>query len=296
MSEDAYELAQAGLEKTETKLAEGRHRLEEEAERLTTAWHEFANSAAQLRRDQEELAEKKQRLKAEEDRLVRERAEHATRVQAENGFMENLRADLENERIYLKKVRGDLQSALGAADRGQRELEIKKAEVIRDRAGIEAEQKRIAQERERLSRQSHAQAHYAEALKTGLGIILSEQVKSKEALKEQADLQPAMDHLVSFFDAVQEIGKMATRAQRYENAYRRKLEDLEKRSAKAIADEEHVRQQLEILTNALELIGHIQPQLSRGDQEKVSEARSGLERANVIRRPPPKNPESALEL
>ena len=139
MSEDAYELAQAGLEKNETELKERRRRLNEEAEHLMNARHELASTETQLRRDQEELAEKKQRLKAEEDRLVQERLEHATRVQAENRFMENLRADLENERIYLKKVRSDLQSALGAADRGQRELEIKKAEVIRDRAGIEAE-------------------------------------------------------------------------------------------------------------------------------------------------------------
>jgi hypothetical protein len=293
MSEDAYELAQAGLEKTETKLAEGRRRLEEEAERLTIARHELASTEAQRRRGQEELAEKKQKLKAEEERLATERTEHATRVQAENEFMENLRADLENERAHLKKVRSDLQSAV---DRGQRELEIKMAAAIRDRADIEAEQKRIAQERQRLSRQSHAQANYAEALKTGLGIILSEQVKSKEALKEQADLQPAMDHLFSFFDAAQEIGKMTARAQRYENAHRHKLEELEKRSAKAIADEEHVRQQLDILTNALELIGHIHPQLSREDQKKVSEARIGLERVNVIRRPPPTKPDPGIEM
>jgi hypothetical protein len=293
MSEDAYELAQAGLEKTETKLAEGRRRLEEEAERLTIARHELASMEAQRRRGQEELAEKKQKLKAEEERLAKERTEHATRVQAENEFMENLRADLENERAHLKKVRSDL---LSAVDRGQRELEIKMAAAIRDRADIEAEQKRIAQERQRLSRQSHAQANYAEALKTGLGIILSEQVKSKEALKEQADLQPAMDHLLSFFDAAQEIGKMTARAQRYENAHRHKLEELEKRSAKAIADEEHVRQQLDILTNALELIGHIHPQLSREDQKKVSEARIGLERVNVIRRPPPTKPDPGIEM
>lgn len=293
MAEDAYELAQAGLEKNETELRERRRRLNEEAEHLMNARHELASTETQLRRDQGELAEKKQKLKAEEERLVRERAEHATKIQAENGFMQNLRADLENERIYLKKVRSDLQSAV---DRRQRELEIKKAAVIRDRADIEVEQKRIARERERLSRQSHTQAQYAEALETGLKIILSGQVNSKEALKEQADLQPAMDHLVSFFDAAQAIGKMTTRAQRYENAYRRKLEDLEKLSAKAIADDQLVRQQLEGLTKALELIGHIQPQLSREDQEKVSEARTELERANVIRRPPPRKPDSALEL
>jgi peptidoglycan hydrolase CwlO-like protein len=296
MSEGAYEVAKADLEKTATKLGDRRRQLDEEAEHLTTARHELARTEARLRRDREELAEKKQRLKAEEERLDRERTEYATRIQAESQFMENLRTDLAKERTYLKKVRSDLQSAIGTVDRGQRELEIKEAEMTRDRADIDAEQKSIVQDREQLSRQSRAQAEYAKALETGLEVIVSGQVNSKEALKDQASLQPAMDQLVTFFDTVQEIGKITARAQRYENAYRHKLEELEKHSAKAIADEEHVRQQLDILTSALELIGHIQPQLSREDQKKVSEARIGLERVNVIRRPPPRKPDLGIEM
>jgi hypothetical protein len=296
MSEDAYELAQAGLEKTETEQKERRRRLDEEVEYLTTARHEFANTEGQLRRDQDELAEKTQKLRAEEKRLDRERTEYATKIQFESQLMENLRADLEKEKIYLEKKRSDLQSALGSVDRDQRDLEIQKADVTQLGAKIEAEQKRIAQDREQLGRQLRAQAQYATALETGVGIILSGQVRSKEALNEHADLQPAMTHLASFFDAVQEIGKMTARAQRYEDAYRRKLDDLEKLSAKALADEEHVRQQLDILTNVLELIGHIQPKLSPEDRKKVSEAQIGLKQINVIQRLPPRKPDSGMEM
>jgi len=296
MSEDAYEVAQAGLEKTETTLKERRSWLDEEAERLTNARHELASVEVQLRRDQEELAETKQKLKTQEERLAQERIEHATKIQTERQFLEILRADLENERTYLKKARNDLQNALATVSRGQRELQIKMAEVIRDRIDIEAEQKRIVQERERLIRQSHAQTRYSEALETGLEIIVSGTVKSKEALKAQANLQPAMDQLVTFFDTVQEIGEITSRAQRYENLYRRKHVDLEKRSAKAIADEKHVGQQLDALTKALGLIEQIQPQLSRGDQDKVTEARVRLEQVNVVRKSRPQKPDPGLEM
>jgi DNA repair exonuclease SbcCD ATPase subunit len=296
MSEDAYELAQAGLKKTETKLTERLRRLDEEDERLTTARHELASTEAQLRRDQEELAEKKQKLKAEEERLAQERIEHATKIRQVDQFIENLRADLEREQSDVRKLRNELTSARAAVDRDRRQLEAAKAEVARDHVNIIAEKKAIAQERERVDQRSNAQAKWAGALEMGVDRIFRGQIPSKDVLKKQVELQPAMDTLLIAFDIFLELHQIAEHTLAERSAAKRKLQEAKQLLANLGAGEALVEKQMEILSNALDRIGPIQQQLSRDSQEKFTEAQIGLEQVKVIRRRPDKKPSQGLEM
>jgi septal ring factor EnvC (AmiA/AmiB activator) len=296
MSEDAYEVAKAGLEKADTNLADRRRQLDEEAEHLTTAQHEFARTEARLRRDQDELAEKKQKLKAQEERLARERAEHAIKVHGENQLIENLRAALDEERTNLKKLRSELQGAIDATTHAQREMETRKAEVARDHDILIAEKKTITQERETLGRQSNAQATWAGALEKGVDRIFRGWIPSRDVLKEQVDLQPAMDPLLTVFDRFLEIHQIAEQTLREQSAAKRKRKEAQQLFADLAAHKVRVEQQMGILSNALDRIGQIQQQLSRESQEKFTEARIGFEQVNVIRRRPDTKPSQGLEI
>ena len=296
MSEDAYEVAQAGLKNTETKLTERHRRIDEEDERLTTARHELASTEAQLRRDQEELAEKKQKLKAEEGRLARERTEHATKIREADQLIENLCADLEREQSDVRKLRNELTSARAAVDRDRRQLETTKAEVARDHVNIIAEKEAIAQEREKVDQRSNAQAKWAGALEKGVDRIFRGQIPSKDVLKQQDELQPAMDTLLLAFDSFLEIHQIAAQTLTEQSAAKRKLQEAKQLFANLAEGEAQVEKQMGILSNALDRIGQIQQQLSREGQEKFTEAQSGFEQVKVIRQRPNKKPGQGLEI
>ncbi|WP_201838461.1 hypothetical protein [Microvirga zambiensis] len=255
MSEDAYELAQAGLKKTETKLTDRLRRLDEEDERLTTARHELASTEAQLRRDQVDLAEKKQKLKAEEERLARERIEHATKIREADQLIENLRADLETEQSDVRKLRNELTSARAAVDQDRRQLETTKAEVARDHINLIAERKAIAQEREKVDQQSNAQAKWAEALEMGVDRIFRGQIPSKDVLKQQLELQPAMDPLLLAFDSFLKLHQIAAQTLTEQSAAKRKLQEAKQLFANLAEGEAQVEKQMGILSNALNRIG-----------------------------------------
>ncbi|MBD2749839.1 hypothetical protein IC232_24475 [Microvirga sp. BT688] len=296
MSEDAYEVAEAGLKNTETKLTERQRRLDEEDECLTTARHELASTEAQLRRDQKELAEKKQKLKVEEERLARERTEHATKIREADQFIDNLRADLEREQSDVRKLRNELTSARAAVDRDRQQLETTKAEVAREHVTIIAAKKAIAQERERVDQRSNAQARWAGALEMGIDRIFRGQIPSKDVLKKQVELQPAIDPLLIVFDRFLELHQIAAHTLAEQSAAKRKLQEAKQLLANSAAGEAQVEKKMEILSNALDRIGQIQQHLSRDSQQKFTEAQIGFEQAKIIRRRPDKKPSQGVEM
>jgi hypothetical protein len=231
---------------------------EREAERVrqqreAALAEERAHHATRVREDNDAIVrrtmaldEKQERLKARTDQLALD----IERLRKETGDLEIARRTFDSNQRIQEDQRKEiaqasdslrareaavLQNRHDLAEERQR-LEDQRRLIERMASEIQAERMGISLGRQELALQREANANFIASLENGIQKLFAWEIRSKNDLKNNADLSPAADPLLKMFNALQEVDRIFARAKEAEKMAGEQLREANILFAAAAAD------------------------------------------------------------
>jgi hypothetical protein len=280
---------------------------EREAERVrqrreAALAEERAHHATRVREDNDAIArqrmaldEKQAKLKARMDQL----ALGVERLRRETGDLEIARRTLEsNQRIQEDQRKENAQASDNlraqeaaiaqnrdelAAERQRHENQRRLIERMANE--IQSEKQDLARERQALALQREANMNYVASLEKGIQKLFSWEIRSKDDLKNNADLSPAADPLLKIFNARQKIGQSFNEAKEAEKMAGERLREADTLFAAAAADKARAADLLDNLSIAVAEFEPLRKKLSQEQRQIFDKTQQVITQHKVRKNP-----------
>ena len=273
---------------------------EREAERVrqrreAALVEERALHAARVREDNDAIArqrialdEKQEKLKARTDQLARD----VERLRRATGDLEIARTTFErNHRIQedkrkeIAQASGNLRTQEAAIAQDRHELaeerqrhESQKRLIERMATEIQSERQDLARERQALALQREANVNYVASLEKGIQKLFSWEIRSKDELRNNADLSPAADPLLKMFNALQKVNRIFNEAKAVENVAGGRLNEADTLFAAAAADKDRAADLLANLSITVAKFEPLRQELSQRQRQMLDKAQQAITR------------------
>jgi chromosome segregation ATPase len=280
---------------------------EREAERVrqqreAALAEERAHHATRVREDNDAIVrrrmaldEKQERLKARTDQLAlgieRLRKETDDLEIARRTFDSNRRIQ-EDQRKEIAQASDSLRAREAAVlqNRGdlaeeRQRLEDQRRLIERTASEIQAEKMGISLERQELALQLEANANFIASLENGIQKLFAWEIRSKNDLKNNADLSPAADPLLKMFNAMQKIGRTFNEAKEAEKLAGDRLKSADTLFAEAAADKVRAADLLNNLSDAVAKFEPLRNKLSQ-EQRQIFDRTQQLFTQHKVRKNP----------
>jgi hypothetical protein len=263
---------------------------------------ERVHHAARVREENDAIAcqrigldEKQEKLNARTDQLALD----VERLRRETGDLEIARRTFEsNQRIQEDQMKeivqasGNLRAQEAAVAQNRHELaeerqrqENQKRLIERMATEIQAEKKDIARERQELALQRDANANFIASLEKGIQKLFSWEIRSKDDLKNNADLSPAADPLLKMFNALQKLGRSFNEAKEAEKMAGARLKEADTLFDAAAADKVKAADLLENLSTAVAEFEPLRKELSQEQRRMLDKTQQVITQHKVRKKP-----------
>lgn len=284
------------LEEQEREAERVRHRRE------AALAEERTHHATRVREENDAIArqrmavdEKQEKLKARTDQLALD----VERLRRETGDLEIARRTFEsNQRIQedqrkeIAQASSNLRAWEAAVSQKRHELaeerqrhENQKRLIERMASEIQAEKKDVTRERQELALQRDVHANFIASLEKGIQKLFTWEIRSKDDLKNNADLSPAADPLLKMFNALQKVGRIFKEAKEAEKMAEERLREADILFAAAAADKVKAADLLDNLSTTVAEFEPLRKELSQEQRQMLDKTQRVITQHKVRKHP-----------